>query len=140
MIQRAIAQSEADTLVQNHPFQDNGKPNTGVKLGQSRRNKAEPVDEYHPDDNKTKDGFYLKDSDDDVEEGNYSSYSDEYYDEVDGERESTFGSKRKVAKEDYVAKGGKLKNDADSVKKSIQKETMGSRGISNTVNNQVNKI
>ena len=114
-----------------------------VKRGLGRRNQAEPVDEYHPDDGKTKDGFYLKDSDDDEVDGNYSDYSDEYYDEVDGgERENTskHQTKRKVAKEDYVPKEGKLKNDVDSKKFSIQKETMGSRGVSNTVNNQVNKI
>ena len=121
MIKRAIAQSEGDMQVEKKPSADDGKINAGVKLGLGRRNKAEPVDEYHPDDNKTKDGFYLKDSDDDEGDGNYSSYSDEYYDEVDGERENPgrHQAKRKLAKEDFEAKGGKLKGDADSKKMSI---------------------
>ena len=44
MIKRALAQSEADMQVKKQP-QD-----AAPKRGLGRRNQAEPVDEYHPDD------------------------------------------------------------------------------------------
>ena len=90
MIKRALAKSEADMQVEMKPSADDGTVSAGVKLGLSRKNKAaEPVDEKHPDDNKTKDGFYLKDSDDESDQDSYSESSGDYDDEEDdGEREN----------------------------------------------------
>ena len=137
MIDRALALSEADMQVSKKPSADDGTMDASKKLGLGRR-QAEPVDEKHPDDNRTKEGFYLKDSDDDsYGDEDYHSNSDNDYTEDGILRDNTskHHTKRKIAKEDFVA-AGKLNTAFGSKKKDLAQEgTEQTMKLSVTVNN-----
>jgi len=95
---------------------------------------------YHPDEPKvTKDGFYLRDSDDsDAENQEYSSSDDEDSGEERKNVKANPGNKKQGSKHAPRVSANKLNTASDSKSKSLAMEgTEQTMGLSNRVNNQL---